>query len=155
MGVSQQSPSFFQFVTRSVLGPQLLAYSGPAAQPHLYSWLSHMLASSWSRFLFHLDTLLPRVSPIVQCRWLGSVLALAFPGHVTKVRLSHLFVPQFLSLSNGSNNGWQIFALRIRASTLDWSPCKCSVTINYKNGKKKQTNKNPVTTQKTKPWSDL
>lgn len=71
MGVSQQSLSFFQVVTSPSLGPQLLAFLGPAAQPHLHSWLSHGLASSWSRLPFHLHMLLPHVSPHSAVKMVG------------------------------------------------------------------------------------
>lgn len=81
IGMSQRSPSFFQVVTCPPLGPQLPACAGPAAHPCPHSRLLHALAPCWSRFPFHLDILPPPcMSPPVQCRQLGSILALVLPG---------------------------------------------------------------------------
>lgn len=81
IGMSQHSPSFFQLRTCPPLGPQLLVCSGPAAHPCPHFWLPHVLAQCWSRFPFHLHILPPPCrSPMVQCRRLGSMLALVLPG---------------------------------------------------------------------------
>lgn len=120
LDTSQQPPNVCQAVIYPLLDRWLLACLGPAAQPHLHSQLLSPFASSWSRpdspslsaFLTH------HVSPSSQCRWLRSILALALPGEMAKVKLLHGSVPRFPPLSLGSDNGWQIFVVRITAGVL-------------------------------------